>query len=64
MFKNIASAIGSGLSFIPILFRDLAGLAAVGSIAYGSWMLHPAAGFIVGGSLVLAGVILSVNKAG
>jgi len=49
--------------FIPAILRDLTGLAAVGAIAYGAWMLHPAAGFIVGGVLVLAGVILLSVKA-
>jgi hypothetical protein len=38
--------------------RDLLGIGAVGSIAYGAWMIYAPAGFIVGGMLVLVGVFL------
>lgn len=41
------------------LARDMAGIGAVVSIAYGSWLIYEPAGFIVGGSIVLAGVIAS-----
>ena len=47
---------------LPVMLRDAVGVAAVGSIAYGSWLLNPAAGFIVGGMLVLAGVLLSSRQ--
>jgi len=40
------------------LLRELAGLAAVGLIAYGTWLIYEPAGFIVGGFLLLIGVIL------
>ena len=43
------------LSWIPDLVRDGLGVACLGSIAYGSYLLTPAAGFIVGG---LEGVAL------
>lgn len=44
---------------IPTILRDLIGLAGAVAIAYGAWLLHPAAGYIVGGSLALAGAILA-----
>ena len=40
-----------------IAARDACGIIAVASIAYGSWMVYPPAGFIVGGLIVLAGVL-------
>ena len=41
--------------------RDLVGFGAVGSIAYGSWLIYEPAGFIVGGVLVLAGIFLAAR---
>ncbi len=46
----------------PNLLRDLAGLAAVAAISYGAWLAWPPAGFIAGGALVLAGVLLSARQ--
>lgn len=45
----------------PTLPRDLAGLAGVGSIAYGCWAIYHPAGFIVGGAFLLAGCWLAVR---
>jgi hypothetical protein len=45
------------MKVVAILIRDLVGIAGAGSVAYGAWLLHPAAGFIVGGALALAGAI-------
>ena len=57
------AAVGRGVArAAPPLFRDVVGLAAVASISYGAWLLHPAAGFMTGGGLVLAGVILTARK--
>lgn len=42
---------------IKTAMRDGTGLAAVGAIAYGAWLIYPPAGFIVGGLIVLAGII-------
>jgi len=50
-------------AYAPALIRDLAGLAGVGLIAYGAWLVLPAAGFIAGGVLLLAGALLSGMKA-
>lgn len=49
----------AALAHARVLFRDIIGLSAVASIAYGAWLAYPPAGFIVGGVLVLAGVVLS-----
>ena len=47
---------------VPDLLRDLAGLAGVAAIGYGAWLAWPPAGFMVGGALVLAGVLLSARQ--
>ena len=61
--KGLWSAGGAAGRVLPTIIRDTAGLAAVGSIGYGAWLVTPAAGFITGGVLVAAGVILaSMNK--
>ncbi len=38
------------------LLRDATGLAGIGLVAYGSWLIYQPAGFIVAGGLMLAGV--------
>ena len=43
---------------LPALLRDLAGLCGVGLVSYGAWLIYPPAGFIVGGSLMIAGALL------
>jgi hypothetical protein len=37
------------LTWLPVAGRDVLGVAGLGSIAYGCWMLSPPAGFIAGG---------------
>lgn len=68
MLKRIATACGAGLRAfgraLPTIIRDLVGLVAVAIIAYGAWLILPAAGFIVGGSLLLLGVVLSAQSNG
>jgi hypothetical protein len=44
-----------------VFARDAAGFAAVASISYGAWLVYQPAGFIVGGSLILAGVIMAAR---
>jgi hypothetical protein len=39
--------------------RDIAGLAGAGSIAYGAWSIYAPAGFIVGGIMLIALVLLT-----
>jgi len=46
---------------LTVLARDLAGIAAVGSISYGAWLIFAPAGFIAGGLLVLVGIIAAAR---
>lgn len=59
MLRKISRSIGAVL---PGIILDAAGIAGVGLVAYGAWMIYPPAGFITGGVLVLAGVLLSSGK--
>ena len=44
-------------------FSMVCGVAGIGLCAYGSWLIHPAAGFIVpGGALVLMSFLISRMK--
>lgn len=49
------------LARAAIAARDAAGLAAVASISYGAWSIYEPAGFIIGGSIVLSGVLLAAR---
>ena len=67
MFKRIAAASGVGIMAfgraLPTIIRDIAGVAGVALIAYGAWLIMPAAGFITGGALLVLGVVLiSANR--
>ncbi|PWC89830.1 hypothetical protein TSH100_04110 [Azospirillum sp. TSH100] len=55
LFQRVAAAAG-------VLLRDLVGVAGAGAITYGAWLAWPPAGFIVGGSLTLAGVWLQARR--
>lgn len=55
---NLAAAVSKASVALLDLVRELAGVAAVGLIAYGTWLIYPPAGFIVGGILLLVGAIL------
>ncbi len=46
------------LSVLPVVLRDVVGLAGAGLVAYGAWLVFPPAGFITGGVLLLAGALL------
>ena len=48
---------------IKPLLPDALIIAGVGAIAYGAWLVHPAAGFITGGSILLALGIRSAQVA-
>ena len=37
---------------------DVAGLGAIGLVSYGAWLIYEPAGFIAGGALLLAVVML------
>lgn len=64
LLRRIGHGIGVAASYLPAILRDIVGLAAVGAIAYGAWMIYPPAGVITGGVLVLAGVMLLSAKGG
>ncbi len=64
MLKKVAQGAARVVAVLPVVTRDIVGLAAVCLIAYGAWLITPAAGFIVGGVLLLAGTILISAKAG
>ncbi len=49
--KTIKRAIGT-------LLRDAIGLAGMGSVSYGAWLVYPPAGFITGGVLMLSAACL------
>lgn len=48
---------------LPVLMRDGLGLAGAALVAYGAWLVYPAAGFIVGGGLLMAGAYLNAKAA-
>ena len=48
---------------VPVLARDCAGLTGVALVSYGAWLVYPPAGFIAGGTLLLAGALISGRKA-
>jgi hypothetical protein len=43
----------------PALLRDLLGLASIGAITFGAWMIYHPAGWIAGGAMGLALVLIS-----
>lgn len=47
----------------PVIVRDLSGLAGAGLIAYGAWLAHEPAGFIVGGVELIAMAALAARGA-
>jgi hypothetical protein len=49
--------------YTPIVVRDVVGIAGAGSVAYGAYIITPAAGFIVGGALAIVGSYLA-SRAG
>jgi hypothetical protein len=61
MFSRLGGSVKAGG---PAVLRDVAGLAGAGSIAYGAWLVVPAAGFIVAGALLMVGAWLHARTAG
>jgi hypothetical protein len=60
--QNLGALFARASGIIGDLIRELTGLAAVGLIAYGVWVINPPFGFITGGILLLAGTILLAMK--
>ena len=57
MMKQLAVAVRAIAAAVPGLLRDLAGR-GVGLVAYGAWSTYLPAGFMVGGTLLIVGVLL------
>jgi len=49
---------------VPELMRDVVGLAGVGAITYGAWLIFRPAGWIVAGVFCLVGAWLSARASG
>lgn len=54
----------ASLTWLPVAARDALGVAGLSSVAYGCWLLAPAAGFIVGGVEAVAVCALVTASAG
>lgn len=50
------------MKIVLTVARDITGLAGAALIAYGAWLVMPAAGFVVGGFFLLAGAWLSARR--
>ena len=44
------------------IVRDIITVVGLGCISYGSWLIYPAAGFIVFGVLVLTAAVVGVPR--
>jgi hypothetical protein len=58
MSKLLADAWCILLWLVPGIVRDFAGLSGAVLVSYGAWLVYPPLGFIVGGSLMIAGALL------
>ena len=58
MMRLLAVAVRRTAAAMPGFLRDLIGLSGVGLVSYGAWLIYPAAGFIVGGTLLIVGALL------
>lgn len=47
---------------LPVMLRDLAGLAGFGAVTYGVWQIHVPAGWIVGGVMLMIAVWLTARR--
>lgn len=62
MLKKIGSGLAKIGAAVPAVLLDAAGLAGAGLIGYGAWLIYPPAGFITGGTLILAGTLLMARR--
>jgi len=46
--------------YLPLI-RDAAGMSGVALISYGGWLIYEPAGFIVAGSALVAGALLTAK---
>jgi hypothetical protein len=54
---NLASLFPFLAAAMPVLIIDAAGLAGIGLVIYGVWVIYAPAGFIVAGILLIAGAM-------
>lgn len=59
MMKLVVAGARGLLAVVPVLVRDLVGLAGAGLVAYGAWLIYPPAGFLAGGALLIAAAALA-----
>jgi hypothetical protein len=58
MLNRVSSSLSAAARAAPVMLRDAAGIAGVGLIAYGAWLVFPPAGYITGGTLLLTGALI------
>jgi len=63
LFKAISTSCRAVGRAMPGVIADVAGIGGACLISYGAWLIYPPAGFITGGILTLAGVLLASSKA-
>lgn len=61
--EQIATGVQRAGAWVAPLTPDALMVLGAGSIAYGAWLLHAAAGFVVGGAFSLGAGILAARKA-
>lgn len=61
MMKSIVAGARGALAAVPVIVRDLVGLAGAGLVSYGGWLIYPPAGFITGGLLLIVAAVLAVR---
>lgn len=61
MMKAIVAGARGFAAAMPVLLRDLVGLAGATLVSYGAWMIFAPAGFITGGALLIVGAALAAR---
>lgn len=61
-WSGVWSALRNGARKVPSGLCDLAGFGGAALISYGAWLVYAPAGFIVGGSLLIAFAMLAGRR--
>lgn len=61
MMKSIVAGARGLFAAVPVITRDLVGLAGAGLVAYGAWLIYVPAGFIIGGVLLILAAVLAAR---
>ena len=48
--------------FVPVAVRESAGIAGAVLVSYGFWTVYPAAGYVIGGVLLMVGAAFSARS--